>query len=335
MWKEEKMAALRRLVSFLESRSVDDDGRCERDAGEVRRMMTMTIEVTHPTFLVALDAARSDAAMFEEDDEEGKRSRRVLEEMEANRVLVMQPRFGPTTMQKARDALERYDEFLKRSAESRETLAARKAREETEIRLDAEIAGRVALDAQKALREIRLVKIPEPKPTLDLLGEDEGKAAATLRAQLKREREEERRHRLDESKRAQRGTEHFASLLLGMTDEALVALACVASAIFEKPDDERRRTLRCENETFKEDFADIFPLYAFGFERVVRANEEFLVQKEPDPVVDLEAWSNWYEQLKAKKNILDRRVSDRNLTSRVAHRREAPPPRWAENRQAH
>lgn len=327
------MAALRRLSAFLldNSSSVDEDleRRCKRDADEVRRMMAMSVEVTHPTYLVALEAARADASLGSE------QSQRILDEMEANRVLIAQPRFGPTTMEKARVALERYDEFVS-SRESEEARRERREREEKEVREDAEVADRVASEARKALQEIRHIRRPEPKPTLEFLGEDDAKEAKELREENRRLRYEERRQRLDESKHARRGTSDFAGILPDAEDDTLVALACVVEAIFEKPDDERRRTLRCENETFKKDFTSSEILYAFGFERVVRDNEEFLVDREPDPALDLGAWSDWYDTLRAKKNVLDASISERNLTAAVATRRlSREPPQWAKNRRAH
>lgn len=272
-------------------------------AREVRKNLSATEEITSPAFLVALEACRAD----------GEPMAAVLASMEANRVMVPQPRFGPATAAKARAALERFEAIAAAARAAEATLAARAPPEAPQEAPKAPAVPDVRPAAEKA--------------TIALLDAEAGRLARL-------ERERGVALRMEESRRFPRGPAAWSEALARAMEDEAGALADLVEAILEKPDDQRRRRLRCDNEAFRRDLdrpATLAALYALGFDRLVVEGEECLVLAEPDPAVDLDRWCQWFDQLKANKGRLEKYLAERGWTEAVEKKRkirQAEPPPW-------
>lgn len=292
-------------------------------ASEVRRQLHSTVEVTAPEFLVALEACRADALSSE-------MMVSVLAEMESSRVMIRRPRYGPLTASKAVQVIDRFEAVSAIASALAAHLAERRIVADQARNVDADAASATATAALLQLQALRTQRYSDDRADITLL--DSTRAAAD-----RRQRNDQRQLRLEESHRAHRGPEAFATSLNSLGQDATCALSCLVSSILEAPDDEGRRKLRCDNDAFRRDFEaenTISALYAFGFERVVENGHELLVLREPDPMLDIDAWSVWFDRLKKNKAILDGRIVDQNWTAAATARkkllaREAP---WWVNR---
>lgn len=285
-----KFAKFCRELDEADEATPADLERWQRTAAGFRRNLEASDEVTDPAFLVALDAARADALVDDDDI-----SRERLAAMEQNRVTKLQPRYGAAMRARVTAALAKLDGL---------TAVAAPAPEETIVVEEAP----VYVSAPRAVEE---------GVSLSVLGGDA--ATRALAEAARTSRAAERAAAARASRDAPRGPEALRRALETLNTTATVALGAILKAIVERPDDERRRKLRCANEAFRRDLGDDarMALYAAGFVLVTRENrdDDMLVMTEPDPSVHLDAWTTWFDTLKECKTTLEAHLAPPSVVS--------------------
>ena len=140
--------------------------------------------------------------------------------------------------------------------------------------------------------------------------------AARRREEFEAEREHERRGQAPGAAEAELGLEEALALLRrecadeAALADALQALLLLCANVVAHPEDQRFRTIRLLNAHFQATVArhrgGLEVLRALGFveRRSVEDDELCLVLEEPALELDLDAWSAWFDALKAKRDVL-------------------------------
>jgi len=201
---------------------------------------------------------------------------------------------------------------------------------------DREEADRAARSALEALQKANnWQKAFEEKPTLALGTQiddsEEAKEKRRKDTERKRDRANANGRLVVASQKAPRGPLALQQAIDNSPQRTWVpTLRRILAAILESPDDEKRRTLRCSHAAFKRDFGHPLDpsvqsaLEAIGFSLVFRekqpkktsddapddddddaTDEPYFVNREPDPMIDLDAWSHWFDNINNCKLILD------------------------------
>ncbi|GAB9468827.1 Dynein light chain [Globisporangium polare] len=255
--------------------------------------------------------------------------------------ITKEPRFGPKMLARVQGLLQRYD-AIKDTIETTDLVAQieqqaarrREQQQEQEKRLEQERLKAQEAEAARlrALEEQRVREEAEERQSLALEHAKEQQRIAALAVLAQQKREERERVREEEAKRVQEeqeriartnaaipvgneGLERAIEMLRESTGSAdklrqsLQKLHILVSNICNSPENIAFRHIPRGNAHFHSDLGQYKGghqcLFALGFKEV--EPEEGVVVftlEEPDLSVDLDAWSDWFDSLKAMSEFI-------------------------------
>ncbi|KAK1946070.1 hypothetical protein P3T76_003118 [Phytophthora citrophthora] len=252
-----------------------------------------------------------------------------------------QPRFGPKMLAKVQDMLSRYDDVKLSVAEDsplRLELEAQinqllqvgaKKKEEEEQReresMEAQHAVEMAKkQEQQKLQQEALQREAAREQEEKLRVEALAAAAQKIREQREKERAEvEYQKKLEEEEReclnatiphGKEGLEQAILMLRESTGSE--KLLTVVSNICSSPESAAFRHIPRDNANFHADLGQYVGghqcLLALGFKELQQGDEAqpkaVFVLEEPDLSEDLDAWSNWFDELKEMQNLVESKL---------------------------
>ncbi|TYZ57562.1 hypothetical protein PybrP1_009177 [[Pythium] brassicae (nom. inval.)] len=236
--------------------------------------------------------------------------------------VTQRPRFGPKTSERVQALLQRYDAArdamgndaglaarVGQQAALRRQLAIERARS-TEL---ANAQARQALEAQK-LREA-----DEKRRQRDLAEQEAQQRVAALAALAQEKREQRAREKLAEERRAQaqreRDAQRTAAFPVGTVGlERAIALLRESTGSAVTPENAAFRRIPRANANFHRDLGRFKGghecLFALGFQEQAESEEQddaavVFVLEEPDLSADLDAWSAWFDNLRAMSAFIE------------------------------
>ncbi|EGZ17764.1 hypothetical protein PHYSODRAFT_545237 [Phytophthora sojae] len=234
-----------------------------------------------------------------------------------------QPRFGPNMLAKVQDLLRRYDE-VKLAMEEEAPLRLQEAQRAAELAREQEqerhLQGAREREAEQQREELQRIE------ALAAAAQEKREQREKERAEeeLLRQLEEEEREKLNASiPHGKEGLERAIAMLKDSTGsealyrQSLQKLLAVVSNICSSPENTAFRHIPKENAHFHADLGQYAGghqcLLALGFKELQQGDEAQLravfVLEEPDLSEDLDAWSNWFDELKEMQSFVEYKLN--------------------------
>jgi len=274
---------------------------------------------------------------------------KMVSKMDKNDPVTGEARFGPTMVQKIKDYSLRVEsvreQITERGAVCNSLLQTAREQEEAKARAkrQKDLEDYIAREAEEEIRE-SLQKEEDEREKARLA--QEAAAAAAISAQASSIRDKKASAAADEVQRREEAfkaltrtvAQHnalpksmgaFEAALSVMSESgdasavgaATATLADILGNIMSKPDQDTFRRLKTDSQVLRQRLLDVKggldALMACGFHAVIEKPETYptdpatvlLTMSEPNPEADISAWMGWFDGLKERKELVDKKAN--------------------------